>query len=40
MFFFCLFVFFSSGGHFVQQSGTISVILVKGYKRNTSVKSL
>ena len=29
---------FSSGGHFVQPSGTILAILVKGHKRNISVK--
>ena len=31
---------FSSGSYFVQPSGTILVILVKGHKRNTSVKLL
>ena len=29
---------FSSGGHFVQQSGTILAILVEGHSRNISVK--
>ena len=33
------FSIFSSGDHFVQQSGTILAILVKGDKRNISVKS-
>ena len=32
------FSIFSSGGHFVQQSGTILEILVKGHERNISVK--
>ena len=32
------FSIFSSGGHFIQQSKTILVILVKGYERNISVK--
>ena len=38
--FFCFFLlfFFSSGGHFVQRSGTILAILVEGHKRNKSVK--
>ena len=31
---------FSFGDHFVQQSRTILAILVKGYKKNISVKSL
>ena len=34
------FSIFSSGGHFVQLSRIFLVILVKGYKRNTSVKLL
>ena len=29
---------FSFGGHFVQPSGAILAILVKGHMRNTSVK--
>ena len=29
---------FSSGSHFVQPSETILAILIKGHKRNTSVK--
>ena len=33
------FSIFSSGDHFVQQSRTILAILVKGDKRNISVKS-
>ena len=33
------FSIFSSGDHFVQQSRTILVILVKGDKRNIYVKS-
>ena len=32
------FSIFSSGGHFVQWSGTISAILVEGNPRNISVK--
>ena len=32
------FSIFSSGGHFVQQSGTILAILVEGRSRNISVK--
>ena len=32
-------LFFSSGSHFIQQSGTILANLVKGHKRNVSVKS-
>ena len=32
------FSFFSSGGHFVQPNGTTLAILVKGLKRNISVK--
>ena len=28
----------SSGGNFVQPSGTVLAILVKGHKRNTSMK--
>ena len=32
------FSFFSSGGHFVKPKGTILAILVKGHKRNISVK--
>ena len=32
------FPFFSSGGHFVQPNGTILAILVKGHKRDISVK--
>ena len=32
------FSFFSSGGHFVQQSGTILAIYVEGRLRNISVK--
>ena len=42
-FFFFLFffvVFFSSGGHFVQPNRTLLAILVKGDKRNISVKLL
>ena len=39
-FVFCSFLFFSSGGHFVQPSGTILTVLVKGHKRKTSLKSL
>ena len=35
-----VFSLFSSGGHFVQPSGIILAILVKGHKRNTSVKLL
>ena len=35
---YALFSFFSSGGHFVQQNGTILAILVKGHMRNISVK--
>ena len=31
------FSIFSSGGHFVQRSGTILAILVKGHPRNISV---
>ena len=34
------FSIFSSGGHFVQLSRTFLAILVKGHKRNTSVKLL
>ena len=34
------FSIFNSGDHFVQQSRTILAILVKGDKRNISVKSL
>ena len=33
------FSIFSSGDHFVQQSSTILIVLVKGDKRNISVKS-
>ena len=33
------FSIFSSGDHFIQQSRTILAILVKGNKRNISVKS-
>ena len=29
---------FSSGGHFVQRSGTILAILVEGHPRNISIK--
>ena len=32
------FSIFSSGGHFVQRSGTIIAILVEGHPRNISVK--
>ena len=32
------FSIFSSGGHFVYQSGTIGTILVEGNPRNISVK--
>ena len=32
------FSIFSSGGHLVQQSGTVSAILVEGYPRNLPVK--
>ena len=39
-FFFFFFSGFSSGGNFFQPSGTILAILVKGHKRNTSVKLL
>ena len=35
---FKVFSIFSSGGHFVQQSGTILAILVEGHPRNISVK--
>ena len=31
------FSIFSSGGHFVQKSGTILAILVEGHSRNISV---
>ena len=34
------FSIFSSGGHFVQTRGTILLTLVKGHKKNTSVKLL
>ena len=34
------FSIFSSGGHFIQLSGTIIAVLVKDDKRNTSVKLL
>ena len=34
------FSIFSSGGHFVKSKGTILAILVKGHKRNISVKLL
>ena len=34
----CLLSIFSSGGHFVQLSGTILAILVTRHKRNISVK--
>ena len=34
-----VFLFFSSGGHFVQWTGTILAILVDGHPRNISVKS-
>ena len=37
-FFFCFFLVFSSGGHFVQRSGAILAILVEGHQRNSSVK--
>ena len=37
---YALFSFCSSGGHFVQPNGTILAILVKGHKRNISVKLL
>ena len=33
-----LFFFFSSGGHLVQQSGTVWAILVEGYQGNIAVK--
>ena len=39
-FFFFFFLFFAHGGHFVQPSRTFLAILVKGHKRNTSVKLL
>ena len=29
---------FTSGGHFIQRSGTILAILVEGHQRNISVK--
>ena len=32
------FLIFCSGGHFVQQSGTVLAILVEGYPRNIPVK--
>ena len=32
------FIIFSSGGHFVQRSGTILALLVEGNRRNISVK--
>ena len=32
------FSIFSSGGHFVQRSGTILTILVEGHQRDISVK--
>ena len=32
------FSIFSSGGHFIQQNGTVWVILVEGLMRKTSVK--
>ena len=38
--FFIFFSIFSSGGNFVQPSGTILAFLVKRHKRNTSVKLL
>ena len=34
----CPFSIFSSGGHFVKPKGTILANLVKGHKRNISVK--
>ena len=34
------FLIFSSGSHFVQPNRTFLVMLVKGRKRNTSVKLL
>ena len=34
------FSIFSSGGHFVQRSGTILAILVEGHSRNIPVKLL
>ena len=37
-FFVVFFSIFSSGGHFVQPSGTILAHLVEGYPRNISVK--
>ena len=38
MFFVFFFSIFSSGGHFVQPSGTILAILVEGHSRNIPVK--
>ena len=35
---FKIFLIWSSGGAFVQRSGTICAILVEGIKRNNSVK--
>ena len=35
-----VFSIFSSGGHFVQWSGTILAILVEGHPKNFSVKLL
>ena len=32
------FSIFSSGGHFVQRSGSILAILIEGHPRNISVK--
>ena len=40
LFFFFFSSIFSSGGNFFQLSITILAILVKGHKRNTSVKLL
>ena len=39
VFFVCFFLFLT-GGNFIQRRGTILTILVKGHKRNTSVKLL
>ena len=33
-----IFLFFSSSGHFIQWSGTISAILEEGHPKNISVK--
>ena len=33
-----IFLIFSSGGHFIQQSRTVCAILIEGIMRNISVK--